>query len=120
VGLAERQPEKRLHVIFYGNQDGVLASELLLLPAGAYRLQMQLVGAPVHPELLRWSVRCDKSDEPIKSVSIVEAENRGWSFEVPANCPAQWLELSGSSGDIAQGSEATIAALSLIRARTNA
>ncbi|HEX5257636.1 MAG TPA: hypothetical protein VFW35_02510 [Sphingomicrobium sp.] len=113
VGLAERQPGRRLHLIFYGNEDGVLASELLLLPPGAYRLQMRLAGSPVHPETLRWSVRCDKSPEPFASAGIGDAASRGWSFEVPANCPAQWLELSGRSGDVAQQSEATITALSL-------
>ena len=33
------------------------AALLLTLAPGAYRLQMQLVGAPVHPETLRWSGR---------------------------------------------------------------
>jgi hypothetical protein len=63
VGLAERQPGGKLHVIFYGNEDGPLASQLLLLSPGTYRLQMQIVGAAVHPETLHWSVRCDKSSE---------------------------------------------------------
>ena len=113
VGLAERQPGKRLHLIFYGNEDGVLASELLLLPAGTYRLQMRLVGSVVHPGSLHWSVRCDKSSEAFASVGIDQAATGGWAFEVPANCPAQWLELSGRSGDVAQQSEATITALDL-------
>jgi len=113
IGLAERQPGGRLHLIFYGNEDGVLASELLLLPAGTYRLRMQLVGSLVHPETLRWSVRCDKSPEPFASAGIGDAASRGWTFQVPATCPAQWLELSGRSGDVAQQSEATITALDL-------
>jgi hypothetical protein len=116
IGLAERQPGKRLHVIFYGNDDGVLASELLTLAPGAYRLQMQLVGAPVHPETLRWSIRCDKAQEPIAMTGVTDAATRGWTFQVPANCPAQWLELSGRSGDIAQQSEVTITGLGLSRA----
>lgn len=120
VGLAERQPGKRLHVIFYGNEDGVLASQLLLLPAGTYRMQMQIAGASVHPEALRWSIRCDKAQEPIASIEIRQAATNGWSFAVPANCAAQWLELSGRSGDIAQQSEATIAGLSLSRSGPNA
>jgi hypothetical protein len=120
VGLAERQPGKRLHVIFYGNQDGVLASQLLLLPAGKYRLQMQLVGAPVHAEALRWSLRCDKSSEPSESTGLDEAGRRGWAFDVPAGCRAQWLELSGRSGDIAQQSEVTIAGLRLKQAGAHA
>ena len=120
VGLAERQPGKRLHVIFYGNEDGVLASELVLLAPGAYRLQLQVLGAPVHAEMLRWSVRCDKSQEPVSSVAVDEAARRGWTFQIPANCPAQWLELSGRSGDIAQQAEVTITGLTLTRVGGNA
>jgi hypothetical protein len=116
VGLAERQPEGRLHVIFYGNQDGVLASQLLLLPAGAYRLQMQVMGAPVHPEALRWSMRCDKEKEPFATVGIADAATRGWTFKVPPGCSAQWIELSGRSGDVAQQSDVTIGGLALKRA----
>lgn len=116
VGLAERQDGGRLHVIFYGNQDGALAKQLLLLPPGAYRLQMQVVGAPVHAESLRWSMRCDKAREPFASVGIAEAASRGWTFKVPASCRAQWVELSGLSGDVAQQSDVTIGGLSLTRA----
>jgi hypothetical protein len=114
LGLAERQKGKRLHVIFYGNDDGVLASELVLLPPGDYRLEMQIVGQPVHPEALSWTIRCDKSREPISSLAISDTAARGWTFQVPPNCPAQWLELSARSGEVAQQSEATITALKLL------
>lgn len=114
VGLAERQPGERLHVIFYGSQDGALASELLQLAPGPYRLQMQLAGQ-AHPELLHWSIRCDRSPDAIASVAIDQAATRGWTFQVPADCPAQWLELSGRSGDIAQQAEATISAFNVTR-----
>lgn len=120
IGLAERQPAGRLHVIFYGSEDGVLASELLLLPAGSYRLQMQLVGASVHPEVLRWSIRCDRTSEPASSVAVDEAARTGWTFEVPSNCPAQWIELTGRSGDIAQQSEVTITGVNLASGKPNA
>ena len=120
VGLAERQPGRRLHVIFYGNEDGVLASELVLLPPGTYRLQMQIVGSPVHPESLRWSVRCDKSQQPFASIAADQAASRGWTFQAPQDCPAQWLELSGRSGDIAQQSDVTITGLALTRIGGNA
>ena len=113
IGLAERQAGKRLHVIFYGNDDGVLASELLVLPQGSYRMQMQIVGAPVHPETLHWSVRCDKAEDPISTAAVADVASRGWDFQVPANCPAQWLELSGRSGDISQQSEVVITGLTL-------
>ncbi|HEY7005379.1 MAG TPA: hypothetical protein VH392_02755 [Sphingomicrobium sp.] len=120
VGLAERQPGKRLHVIFYGNEDGLLAGQLLLLRSGRYRLQMQLAGSTVHPESLRWSIRCDKSQEPLASAEIDAAASQGLTFQIPENCPAQRLELSGRSGDVAQQSEATVTNLSLSPAGTNA
>jgi hypothetical protein len=120
VGLAERESGGRLHVIFYGNEDGVLAGQLLLLPAGSYRLQMQLVGSPLHPETLRWSIRCDGKDQPIAIAGLDQVARSGWTFQVPASCPAQRLELAGRSGDIAQQSEATITGLRLVRAGPNA
>lgn len=116
VGLAERQTGKRLHLIFYGNQDGVLASQLLLLPPGQFLLRMHLVGSAVHPETLRWSVRCDKSAEPIVTSGLDQAAAHGLSFDIPTTCPAQWLELSGRSSDIAQQAEATIGQLTLTHA----
>ncbi len=119
IGLAERQPGGRLHVIFYGNEDGVLAGQLLLLPPGSYRLQMQIVGAPLHPEALRWSIRCEKANDPIAIMGIDQTAKNGLTLQVPANCPAQRLELSGRSGDIAQQSEATITGLTLMRAGAN-
>jgi hypothetical protein len=119
VGLAERQPGAKLHVIFYGNQDGVLASQLLLLPPGQYRLQMQLAGSSAHPELLRWSIRCDKSSEPIGDIAIDQAAARGWTFAVPASCPAQRLELIGRSADVAQQAEATITGFAMTRGGAN-
>lgn len=120
IGLAERQPGGRLHTIFYGNVDGVLASELVMLPAGAYHMQLQLVGSPVHPEALQWSIRCDKSAEPVATAAVDDVASRGWTFQVPANCPAQWLELSGRSQDVAQQSDVTITGLRLMRAGSNA
>lgn len=120
VGLAERQPGKGLHVIFYGNEDGVLASELLLLPPGTYNLQMGLLGSPAHPESLRWSIRCARANEPAASIGADQAAAHSWNFEVPTNCPAQWLELSGRSGDMSQQADVTIGPLRLVRAGKNA
>jgi len=120
VGLAERQPGKRLHVMFYGNLDGILASELVMLPPGTYRMQMQLAASSVHPEALRWSLRCEKSQQPISAIAVDQAASRGWTFQVPADCPAQWLELSGRAPDIAQQSDVTITGLALTKTGPNA
>jgi hypothetical protein len=119
-GLAERQPGGRLHVIFYGHVDGVLASQLLLLAPGNYRMQLRLGALPEHPEGLQWSIRCDRSTELAASATLDDVASSGWAFEVPANCPAQWLELSGRSGDVAQQSDVTISGLSVTRAAPHA
>lgn len=115
VGLAERQPGGRLHVLFYGQQDGILATQLLMLKPGPHRLTLQLIGDPARARSLNWSIWCDKAPAPIASVTLEAVAARGWSFNVPAGCPAQWLKLSGSSGDISQQVDETIGALKLER-----
>ena len=114
VGLAERQPGRRLHVIFYGQEDGILASQMLLLPAGEYRLSMRLIGDAARSQTLNWSIWCDKASAPIASVRL-DRVSQGWGFVVPAGCPAQWLKLSGSLSDTAQQADLTIAGLKLER-----
>jgi hypothetical protein len=110
VGLAERQPGGRLHIVFYGQEDGVLATQLLVLPPGSYRLSMQLLGDAARAKSLTWSVWCDKAQAPLASITL-DAAVRGWQFTVPSNCPAQWLRLSGSSSDIPEQADVTIAGL---------
>lgn len=118
VGLAERQPSGRLHVIFYGQEDGALAKQLLVLPPGRYRLTMRLQTASSQPASLNWSVTCVGAQTPIASVPLNAAAASGLSFEVPGNCPAQMLQLSGVSADLPQQAEVTIANLSLARERS--
>jgi hypothetical protein len=115
VGLAERQPGGRLHVIFYGQEDGFLATQLLLLPPGAYRLSMQLLGDPARSRALSWSVWCDKAVGPLASATVDAVAARGLSFQVPAGCAAQWLKLAGASSDMPQQIDVTIAGLKLER-----
>lgn len=116
VGLAERQAGERMHVIYYGQEDGILATQLLTLPPGAYRLSYKLVsGASVPNDGLTWSVWCDKGAAALASVTVRQGADRGLSFVVPANCPAQWLRLSGASSDIAQQTDATMGNLNLKR-----
>jgi hypothetical protein len=115
VGLAERQPGGRLHVIFYGQEDGTLASQLLVLPPGTYRLTMNVAGDRSRLRALSWSVRCDRAAKAFASAGLDQAA-AGWSFTVPAGCPAQWLELSGTSGEISQQTDFTISALTLVPA----
>jgi hypothetical protein len=114
VGLAERRDGGGLHLIYYGQEDGSLASQLLVLPAGQYRMAMRGNGRPVRPEALQWTLACASSGATIASIPLDQALRGEWRFAVPADCPAQWLRLAGSSGDVPQQSEATIGAVSLL------
>ena len=116
VGLAERQPGGRLHVIYYGQEDGILAQQLLLLEPGAYRLSMRVAGDLERGRALSWSLRCGKSQTPLASLPL-DAAARGLAFQVPAGCAGQWLELSGKSSDISQQSDVTISGLALTAER---
>jgi hypothetical protein len=116
VGLAERQPGGRLHVMFYGQEDGFLASQLLLLlPSGSYRLSMELLGDPARARVLSWSVWCDKATAAIAAGTLDSIAARGLHFEVPAGCPAQWIKLAASSSDMPHQIDITIAAVKLER-----
>ncbi|HZC37160.1 MAG TPA: hypothetical protein VE221_00630, partial [Sphingomicrobium sp.] len=118
VGLAEREAGGRLHVIYYGQENGVLAQQLILLPPGAYRLTMALAGDLSRAKAMNWSVRCDGSSKPFASVGL-DAAARGWIFAVPPDCAAQWLELSGAAADISQQTDVTISNLQLVRVQPN-
>ena len=115
VGLAERQPGGKLHVIFYGQQDGLLARQLLLLRPGSYRVAMAAAGDLERGRALTWSIRCDGAQSPFSAVSLDLVAARPWTFTVPASCAAQWLELTGVSSDVAQQSEFAISRFQLTR-----
>lgn len=115
VGLAERRRGGSLHAIFYGQQDGALARQLLVLRPGKYRVAMRVAGDPARIAALKWSVTCAKAQAPVASVSLAVAARQAWTFAVPASCPAQWFELAGEADDVAQQADVTISALRMVR-----
>lgn len=120
VGLAERKRGAGLHVIFYGQEDGALASQLLILGPGQYRLTTTSAGTPTNADALQWRLTCLDTNAALASIPLSAALAAPWSFAVPANCPAQHLELFGSSADSPKQSEATIRSISLAAQGPNA
>jgi len=112
LGLAERQPGGRLHVIYYGQDDGALATQLLLLKPGRYRLSMQASGDPSHARSLIWTLTCAASNSLLLSLPLA-VSNPGAVFEVPQHCEGQYLQLVGHSPDLPQQADVTISGLSL-------
>ena len=121
IGLAEPQPGGRLHVLFYGQEDGVLASQLLLLKPGRYRLTMRVSGDASHARSLTWTVTCAASKTRLAALNLgnPRAAAAGVPFDVPADCGAQYLELAGSSPELPQQADVTVSALSLTRIAPN-
>ena len=114
VGLAERQ-RGRLHILFYGDEDGTLASQLLLLPPGSYRVSFQLGGEASRAHALTWAIWCDKAPQALSAATLDVAAARGWQFNIPAGCQAQWLRLSGVSTDVPQQVDVSIGGLTLVK-----
>ena len=120
VGLAERLEAGGLHAMFYGQQDGVLAGQMLVLPPGRYRLSAQLASAAGASEALKWNLVCDKTGASIASIPLRQAVSAGGVFEVAPSCPGQRLELFGASSDVPQQSELTIRSVSITPVGPNA
>ena len=115
VGLAERLPGRGLHLIYYGQEDGVLASQLLVLPPGRYRLGTDAPSVPDSAGSLQWRLVCARDNEVIAAVALDDAIRRGWRFAAPSSCPAQRLELAGSASDVARQTDVTIRSVRLER-----
>jgi hypothetical protein len=116
LGIAERQSPSALHVIFYGEGDGLLANQLLTLAPGTYLVSMQVSADQQSSASLHWSILCLGPTKLLSSTDLRSAWSTGWRFTVPANCPAQSLQLMGHGSDIPRQSEAVISSMKLTHA----
>jgi hypothetical protein len=114
-GVAEPQGDGRLHVLYYGRNDKVLAGQLLMLGPGRYRLAMRVSGATPTAKSLAWTIRCLPSGTELATLPLgSRGAELSASFTVPAaGCRAQRLELNGTAPEIAEQAEATIGRLRL-------
>jgi hypothetical protein len=113
AGVAERTGAPALEVEYYGRLNVDLASQLLMLRPGRYRLQFRAEGdAKGEGSRLLWSVSCNMSKAPLLSLPLTDIDYApravAGTFTVPAGCPAQWLKLSGVAGEFANAQNATI------------
>ncbi len=117
AGVADPEEGEKLRILYYGREDLVLASQLMLLKPGPYRLSMQVSGASPAANSLAWIIRCLPSSGEIANVGLDGVGKGGvltTAFSVPASgCAAQSLELAGSSPEITRQVELTIAGLRL-------
>jgi len=111
LGLAERQPGGRLHVLYYGQDNGTLARQLLVLKPGRYRLRMRTVGDTGSPPVLSWTVTCADTSAVLLNAPLAPRINA--SFVVPSDCGGQQLELRGTAPELPHTFDITVSELSL-------
>ena len=92
AGIAEPGNGK-LRVLYYGRDDAVLASQVLLLPPGNYVFESAANGT-AGSSTLTWNLSCLHPAQQLMAVDVNSGKNTG-SFAVPADCEAQFLSLRG-------------------------
>lgn len=102
AGFAEPS-DGSLRILYYGRDNIALATQLLLLPPGHYRLTVPVSSATGASGELAWTVSCQPGGSGIASLPIPAkggAERLASDFTVPAHgCGAQQLQLNGIAQD---------------------
>ena len=116
-GIAEAAGNGRLHIIYFGRDNAVLASQTLLLKPGKHRLEFDVVeGADA--SVLSWTVTCRPSMKKLVSIALGKGASRRrveGIFDIAADCPAQQLELVGAAPEFPVTVDVTIGELDLER-----
>ncbi len=121
AGVAEPTKAPALQVEYYGRADAELASQLLQLGPGRHLLSLTASGdVPASGGSVAWTLTCLRSKTPIATLpikGIASAPKRlTLAFTVPANCPAQWLRLNGTSAEFPAAHSVTLADLQIRKA----
>lgn len=104
VGSAERAPGGGLDVDFFGRVSGPLASQLLVLQPGRYRLSLRAEGsADAQGSRLLWRLSCRGGpallELPLQDITYTPRALVGSFSVAAAGCPAQTIELRGLAGE---------------------
>jgi hypothetical protein len=114
AGVAERSSSGGLQVQYFGRDSADLASQILLLPSGRYKLVVQAEGdASGEGAQLVWSVGCARApahliDLPLRKISSKPQRVQAAFFIPPTGCSAQWLRLSGLPAEFPTEQDATV------------
>ena len=105
-GVEAEFSDGTLRIDYPAKTPAVLARQLVVLAPGAYRLSGAYeIRQPAPGVGLTWSVQCATPPGAVLGQALQSADvPRAWSrfsagFFVPADCPAQWLTLTGGAGD---------------------
>jgi hypothetical protein len=119
-GVAERGQGGGLQVEFYGREPASLASQLIRLPPGSYRLAARVEGdASGERARLVWRIVCGGKTEiaslPLRNVTyaprVVAAD-----FTVPGGCGVQTLRLDGVASEFPEAQSVTVSEIAIRKA----
>jgi hypothetical protein len=121
AGTAELSPAPALQVDYFGRETADLVRQLMTLRPGRYRLQFRAEGnAKGDDSRVGWRVVCAASNIQLAEVALrdVTASPRtiAGEFNVPADCPAQSLRLTGTAGEFPGTQTAAISDLQIVPA----
>lgn len=120
-GFAERGAGE-LETEYYGRREARLASQLILLAPGRYRLSFEALGqAEGDAGRLAWTVTCHPGDNRLVEVAIADVDftpkRFSGEFTVPeTGCASQWLRLVGTSAEFPKTQQVKIKGLQITRA----
>lgn len=103
-----------LRVLYFGRDDAVLASQLMLLPAGRYRIAMRVSGLADDNAGIGWTVTCLPREQRVLELPLGDGPIAG-NFAVPVGCQAQRLELQGTAKEFSRSTDFRIAGVRLVR-----
>jgi len=115
-GVAEGVGEGRLHLIYYGRDNAILASQTLTLAPGRYRLSFNVEGNAKAFAAIAWRIACRPSGSPVLSLGLAGSQGRkSGEFVIAPGCGAQQLSLVGTSPDFPETVDLTLSDLRLSR-----
>lgn len=115
-GVAEPSGSGGLDVIYYGREDSTLASQMLRLAPGRYRLSMRIDG-PTRANGVGWTILCYPGPTTLLQLPLATVDKGpiAGSFAVPASgCAAQSIELRGRPPEVNETAQLSIFDLKLV------
>ena len=118
AGIAESS-DSGLHVVTYGRDPFVVASQTSLLTRGDYLLAQRIISANGNTDGLKWQVSCLGPDRTLASFAVGRDANVSalGKFAIPAGCAAQRIELLSNSVDVPETADFMFGPLELRRAQ---
>lgn len=117
IGVAEPQNEG-LHLLYYGRENMVLASQTLRLDLGRYALSLRTKVAEGDAGALAWTLTCLPGGQSIMTANLGRAAktpSAAHTFSVPAGCGAQQLDLRGIAPDFPETVDVSLTGLAITR-----